>query len=112
MNDERPFQHRPADFKTAMDGSGGLVRLPLEGGIHGGRELFMDEPDIPTEIFATPRREPFEWWTAALTDAMAKTSLGSDPAAPPVRYVLEIDDETREPRYVATQAPEPADAAG
>jgi hypothetical protein len=32
---------------------------------------------------------------------MATTPLGGDPANPPVRYLLRVDDETREPRYVA-----------
>jgi hypothetical protein len=101
MSPDIPFQPRPATFKTAMDGLGGLVRVPLEGGLHAGRELFIDEPDVPTEIFATPRPEPFEWWPARLQDEMATTSLGSDPSSPPIRYVLRVSDETLEPRYVA-----------
>ena len=32
---------------------------------------------------------------------MAATALGSDPAAPPVRYLLRIPDDTREPLYVS-----------
>ena len=84
-----------------MDGVGGLVRVPLVGGLHEGRELFIDEPDVPTEIFTTPRAEPFEWWPATLEDAMSRTRIGGDPEAPPGRYVLEVDDETREPRFVA-----------
>jgi hypothetical protein len=101
MSTDIPFQPRPAEFKMTMDGLGGLVRVPLEGGLHHGRELFIDEPDIPAEIFTTPNREPFEWWPAALREAMAGTALGGDPAAPPIRYVLRVDDETREPRFVA-----------
>jgi hypothetical protein len=100
MNDER-FQPRPAQFKTTMDGLGGLVRLPLEGGLHAGRELYIDEPDVPTEIFTTPRPEPFEWWPARMRDAMAATALGSDPAAAPIRYVLRVDGDTRVPHFVA-----------
>lgn len=103
MDDARPFQPRPAEYKTTMDGLGGLVRLPLEGGLHDGRELFMDEPDVPPEIFTTPRREPFEWWPARLREAMSATSLGADPGAPPIRYVLRLDEETREARYVADE---------
>ena len=101
MNDERPFQSRPADFKTTMDGLAGLVRIPLSGGLHAGRELYIDEPDVPSEIFATGRAEPFEWWPARVHDAMARTPVGSDRAAPPIRYVLRVDQATREPRYVA-----------
>jgi hypothetical protein len=101
MTDSRPFQPRPAEYKTVMDGLGGLVRIPLVGGLHGGRELFIDEPDVPSEIFATPRHEPFEWWPRHLVDAMATTTLGNDPLAPPIRYVLQVDDETREPAFIA-----------
>ena len=104
MDDARPFQHRPADYKTEMDGLGGLVRIPLEGGLHQGRELYIDEPEVPPEIWTTPRREPFEWWPERLRDAMSGTALARDPEAPPIHYILEVDDETREPRYVAQDA--------
>jgi hypothetical protein len=96
-----PYQPRPADYKTTMDGLGGLVRVPLEGGLHEGRELFIDEPEVPSEIFTTSRKEPFEWWPARLRDAMASTALGNDPDAPPIRYVLRVDDSSREPTFVA-----------
>ena len=101
MSTDLPFQPRPADFKTSMDGTGGLVRVTLTGGLHEGRELFIDEPDVPTEIYTTPRREPFEWWPARLREAMARTALGGDPDAPPTRYVLRLAEDTREPRFVA-----------
>lgn len=101
MNDERPFQPRPAAFKTTMDGLGGLVRIPLVGGLHAGRELYIDEPDVPSEILTTPRQEPFEWWPTRLEEQMAGTALGADPAAPPIRYILEIDERTLQPRLVA-----------
>jgi len=101
MSTDIPFQPRPADYKLTMDGLGGLVRVPLEGGLHDGRELFIDEPDVPTEIFTTPRREPFEWWPARLREVMAATALGGDPDAPPIRYVLRVADSSREPRFVA-----------
>ena len=104
MDDSRPFQPRPAEYKSVVDGLGGLVRIPLVGGLHEGRELFMDEPDIPSEIFASPLREPFEWWPAQLIDVMAKTALGNDPLAPPIRYVLRVDDDTREPAFIADPA--------
>ena len=101
MDDSRPFQPRPADYKSVMDGQGGLVRIPLVGGLHEGRELFIDEPDVPSEIFASPRPEPFEWWPARLNDVMAQTALGNDPLVPPIRYLLRLDDDTREPTFVA-----------
>jgi hypothetical protein len=103
MDDTRPFQHRPAEFKTGMDGLGGLVRIPLEGGLHEGRELYIDEREVPPEIWTTPRREPFEWWPERLADAMSRTALASDPDAPPIHYVLEVSEESREPRYVAEE---------
>ena len=84
-----------------MDGLGGLVRIPLVGGLHAGRELYIDEPDVPTEIYTTPNREPFEWWPAELNEAMSRTAVGGDPDAPPTRYVLQVADDTREPRFVA-----------
>lgn len=82
-----------------MDGQGGLVRLPLVGGLHAGRELYMDEREVPAEIYTTPRPEPFEWWPARLRDDMASTALGSDPDAPPIRYVLRVDDDLGTPRF-------------
>ena len=106
MDDTRPFQHRPADFKTEMDGLGGLVRIPLEGGLHAGRELYIDETEVPPEIWTTPDPEPFEWWPERLNEAMSGTALGSDPASPPIHYVLDVDDATREPRYVVEGAPD------
>lgn len=105
MDDQRPFQPRPAEFKGAMDGLAGLVRIPLVGGLHEGRELYIDETEVPDEIWTTPRREPFEWWPARVREAMAQSALGSDPAAPPVRYVLRVDESSREPRFVAEDSP-------
>jgi hypothetical protein len=101
MSDEGRFQQRPAEFKGVIDDLGGLVRIPLEGGIHQGRELYIDEREIPDEIFTTPAAEPFEWWPARLSEAMSSTALAGDPARPPVRYVLRVDEATREPRFVA-----------
>lgn len=103
MTSSHPFQPRPAEYKSVMDGLGGLVRIPLVGGLHDGRELFIDEPEIPDEIFASPR-QPFEWWPARLADVMARTALGSDPLAPPIRYVLRVDDDAGEPRFIAEPA--------
>lgn len=88
-----------------MDGSGGLVRIPLDGGLHDGRELYIDERDVPAEIWTTPRSEPFEWWPEHLRNAMSATALGNDPDAPPIHYFLRVSEETREPRYVV-EAPD------
>jgi hypothetical protein len=106
MDDTRPFQHRPADFKTEMDGLGGLVRIPLQGGLHDGRELYIDEPEVPRDIWTTPNREPFEWWPERLRDEISRTALGNDPESPPIHYILDVDEETLEPRYVVEGAPD------
>jgi hypothetical protein len=92
---------RPAEFKTRLDGRGGLVRVRLVGEPHDGRELFIDELDLPSEIFTTPRADAFEWWPAGLQGVMDGTRLSRDPAGPPVRYVLRVPDDTREPLLVA-----------
>jgi hypothetical protein len=103
MSDER-FQHRPAAFKTRLDDQGGLVRVPLTGGPHEGRELYIDEMELPPSIYATRDRAAFEWWPESLQAAMAGTALAGDPAAPPIHYLLVVDDATREPRFVAQPA--------
>jgi hypothetical protein len=105
MNDDARYSPRPADYKSTMDGLGGLVRIPLEGGPHQGEELFIDEPDVQPEIYASPDPGAFSWWPADRHEIMAKTALGGDPANPPTRYVLRVDDATRQPRYV----PDPGD---
>ena len=98
MDDLRP-PPRPADYKTVMDGLGGLVRIPLVGGLHAGRELFIDESEVPDDIWTTPRTEQFQWWPQRLREAMAATELGSDPSAPPQHYVLSIDTDSGEPSF-------------
>jgi hypothetical protein len=92
---------RPAEFKTRVDGRGGLVRIKLVGEPHDGRELFIDEKDLPGEIYTSSRADAFEWWPARLKDVMERTALGADAEAPPVRYVLRIPDDTREPLFVS-----------
>jgi hypothetical protein len=92
---------KPAEFKTQLDGRGGLVRVKLVGEPHDGRELFIDELDLPPEIYTSARPDAFEWWPAGLNDVMDRTPAAGEPAGPPVRYVLRIPDDTREPLLVA-----------
>ena len=92
---------KPAEFKTQLDGRGGLVRVRLVGEPHDGRELYIDELDLPTEIYTSPRPDSFEWWHAGLQSVMHDAPLSRDPAGPPVRYVLRVPDDTREPLLVA-----------
>ena len=94
-------QPKPAEFKTRMDGRGGLIRVRLVGEPHDGRELYMDELDLPPEIYTTSGADAFEWWPPAVKDVMDRSALGSDPARPPVRYILRVPDDTREPLYVS-----------
>jgi hypothetical protein len=92
---------RPAEFKTRLDGRGGLVRVRLVGEPHDGRELFIDELDLPTEIYTSPRPDRFEWWPARLKGVMDGTPIAQDPAGSPVRYVLRVPDDAREPLFVS-----------
>jgi hypothetical protein len=101
MNEEAPNWPRPAEFKRQADGTGGLVRAVLVGSPHDGRELFMDELELPAVIYATPDPAAFEWWPDRLHDQMRRLAIGSDPDNAPVRYALRIPDDTREPQYVA-----------
>jgi hypothetical protein len=98
---EQPFVPRPAEFKTTVDGRGGLVLVTLVGTPHDGRELYIDERELEPEIWTTGDGRPFEWWPPGVHEVMAGTPMGSDPAAPPVRYVLRIPDDTRAPLYVS-----------
>ncbi len=84
-----------------MDGRGGLIRVRLVGEPHEGRELYMDELDLPKEIYTASRADAFEWWPPAVKNVMDQSALAGDPAGPPVRYVLRVPDDTREPLYVA-----------
>lgn len=92
---------QPGEFKTKANGQGGLVRATLVGAPHDGRALYMDELELPTELWTTGTPGAFEWWRPELREVMAALPIGNDPAAPPVRYVLRIPDDTREPIYVA-----------
>ena len=94
---------RPPEFKTQADGRGGLVRVTLVGGPHSGHELYIDELDLPDEIWTTPGGMRFEWWGPGVRAEMATTSVGSDTAAPPVHHALRIPEDTREPQFVADE---------
>jgi hypothetical protein len=73
----------------------------MVGEPHDGRELFIDEKELPPEIYTSPRPDAFEWWPASLKDAMDRTALGVDADAPPARYVLRIPDDTHEPLFIS-----------
>ncbi len=91
----------PSEFKTQVDGRGGLVRVRLVGEPHDGHLLYIDELELPPEIYTSPHPEAFEWWSADLKDVMERNSVGGDQDAPPVRYILRIPDDTREPLLVS-----------
>jgi hypothetical protein len=99
--DERPFAPRPAEFKTQTDGRGGLIRVTLVGEPHDGRELYIDELDLPPEIWTTPAGHAFEWWPPSAHPAMQQTAVGSDSDTPPTHYVLRVPEDTLEPLYVS-----------
>ena len=90
----------PREFKTKIDGRGGLVRVVLVGEPHDGRALYIDELELPAEMYATGNAARFEWWPPRLHEAMKRTALGNNLEEPPVRYVLHIPDETREPLLI------------
>src|SRR4051812_16942190 len=83
MSTESPSPRPPA-FKTRADGRGGLVRVTLVGEPHDGRELYIDELELPAEIWTTPGEMRFEWWGRDIKADMERTAVGSDAAAPPV----------------------------
>ncbi len=100
--DERPTsfdESKPADFKTACDGLGGLVRVRFVGPPHEGRSLYIDELDLPPVIYTTGTAEPFEWWNERIHDRMLELMARAEPAAPPVRHALHVADDTREPTF-------------
>jgi hypothetical protein len=102
MNADLPGpEPKPAEFKTRVDGRGGLVRVAFVGEPHDGRELYIDEKDLPEEIYTTPWPDRFEWWSAAVKDVMEQSVKTRDPSALPVRYVLRIQDNTGEPFFVS-----------
>jgi hypothetical protein len=105
--DEQPRfgdESQPAGFKTACDGSGGLVRVTLAGGPHDGRSLYIDELDLPRVIYSSGEGRRFEWWSERIQPQMAKLAIATDPEAPPMRYRLRIAEDTREPVFQAEVA--------
>jgi hypothetical protein len=92
---------KPEVFKTQVDGRGGLIRVRLVGEPHDGRELYIDELDLPEVIYTPAAPATFEWWPERLKDVMASTALGGASGNPPVRYVLRVPDDTREPVFVS-----------
>jgi hypothetical protein len=92
---------RPAEFKTRVDGRGGLIKVTLVGDPHDGRALYMDELDLPAEIWTTPEGMAFEWWGPAVKELMDRTAVGSNPTNPPVHYTLRIPEDTGEPLFVS-----------
>ena len=92
---------RPPEFKTRTDGRGGLVRVMLVGEPHDARELYIDELDLPAEIWTTPAGMRFEWWGPGAKADMERTAVGSDAAAPPIHYALRIPPDTQEPLFVS-----------
>lgn len=92
---------RPPAFKRRADGRGGLVRVTLVGEPHDGRELYIDELDLPAEIWTTPAGMRFEWWGRDIRADMERTAVGSDAATPPVHYTLRIPEDSHEPRFVS-----------
>jgi hypothetical protein len=94
---------RPAEFKTQSDGRGGLIKVTLVGDPHDGRVLYIDELELPAELYTSGAGRPFEWWPPGVNDAMNRTAIGSDPIAPPVHYRLRVPEETGEPLYVSDE---------
>jgi hypothetical protein len=98
---DEPFIPRPAEYKTRVDGRGGLIKVTLIGEPHDGHELYIDELDLPAELWTSGAGRPFEWWPPTVQPTMAATATGQDPEAPPVRYVLRVPDDTGEPLYLS-----------
>lgn len=100
--DERPGpidESQPGEFKTACDGTGGLVRVRFVGPPHEGRSLFIDELDLPDVIYTTGTASPFEWWHARVHDRMMELMAEGGRTVPPIRHVLEVPADTRQPIF-------------
>jgi hypothetical protein len=104
--DERPGspdESQPADFKMACDGTGGLVRVRFVAPPHEGRSLYIDELDLPAVIYTTGTADQFEWWDERIHPRMQalRAQAGADAvqAAPSVRHVLVVPEDTRQPVF-------------
>ena len=96
-----PNESNPAEYKTACDGTGGLIRARFVDSPHAGRSLYMDELELPAALYTTAGNRSFEWWTEETHELMRTLPAGSDPSALPVRHELRIDEATRQPSFVA-----------
>ena len=96
-----PDESNPAEYKTACDGTGGLVRVRFVDSPHAGRSLYIDELELPKVIYTAAGNRPFEWWTDSTHELMRNLPAGSDPDALPVRHALRVPAETRQPVFVA-----------
>lgn len=96
-----PDESNPAEYKTACDGAGGLIRIRFVDSPHSGRSLYMDELEMPKVIYTSAGNRPFEWWTASTHELMRRLPAGSDPDALPIRHALQVLEETRQPVFVA-----------
>ena len=104
--DERPRhldESQPADFKIACDGHSGLVRVRFVGAPHAGRSLYIDEDDLPAVIYTTGTADQFEWWPERVHGRMQELRAAAPQAAPPVRHVLQVAEDTREPTFRSEQ---------
>jgi hypothetical protein len=104
-----PDETNPAEYKTACDGTGGLIRVRFVDSPHAGRSLYMDELDLPEVIYTTASNRSFEWWNEQTHELMRNLPAGTDPDAPPVRHQLRVDDQTRQPTFVAVHGASPGE---
>jgi hypothetical protein len=104
-----PDETSPEEFKTACDGTGGLVRVRFIDSPWEGRSLFIDELDVPGVLYTSAGNRRFEWWTEDTHALMRNLPAGSDPEAMPVRHELRVDEATRQPRFVATDEAVPGE---
>ena len=96
-----PDESNPAEYKTACDGTGGLVRVRFVDSPHAGRSLYIDELDLPKVIYTSAGSRSFEWWNERTHELMRNLPAGSDPAAMPVRHELRVPEDTRQPVFAA-----------
>ena len=88
-------------IQDAADGRGGLVRVTLVGEPHDGRELYIDELDLPAEIWTTPPGCASSGGAPESRRTWSGRRWGQTPAAPPIHYALRIPPDTQEPLFVS-----------